>query len=315
MNAIRESFDNLPAAICIFSGKGLVRLVNRRMLSVGTMLLGSGVQTLGELRAALDQPPESIIADTSMPGVYHFPDGSILRFSEREITDRDGLHYTEVIAADVSELMAVRRQLAAENARLDAANRVLRKLGEDMADIVREEEILNMKIRVHDDLGYALLSVRHAYWQCNSLDELHTLAARCRTTIRLLCAEPQEPPADSLACAKQRAQALGVEVTLTGKFPDCAATEALFSLAIRECTANCIRHAGGSKVFADCRTGDGTAILTVTNDGRAPESPIREGGGLSGLRRLVRQASGQMTVESHPHFTLTITLPIQEEPT
>lgn len=31
MNAIKESFDNLPAAICIFS-KGLVRLMNRRML-------------------------------------------------------------------------------------------------------------------------------------------------------------------------------------------------------------------------------------------------------------------------------------------
>ena len=32
MNAIKESFDNLPAAICIFSSKGLVRLMNRRML-------------------------------------------------------------------------------------------------------------------------------------------------------------------------------------------------------------------------------------------------------------------------------------------
>ena len=32
MNAIKESFDNLPTAICIFSSKGLVRLMNRRML-------------------------------------------------------------------------------------------------------------------------------------------------------------------------------------------------------------------------------------------------------------------------------------------
>ena len=32
MNIIKESFDNLPAAICIFSSKGLVRLMNRRML-------------------------------------------------------------------------------------------------------------------------------------------------------------------------------------------------------------------------------------------------------------------------------------------
>lgn len=108
MNAIKESFDNLPTAICIFSDKALVRLANRRMLSVGAMLLGSGIQTLGELQAALAQPPESVKLDASMPGVYHFPDGSALRFSQRKITERDGQHYTEVIASDVSGLMTVR---------------------------------------------------------------------------------------------------------------------------------------------------------------------------------------------------------------
>ena len=224
MNAIKESFDNLPTAICIFSDKRLVRLVNRRMLSVGAMLLGSGIQTLGELQAVLAQPPESVKLDASMPGVYHFPDGSTLRFSERKITDRDGQHYTEVTASDVSGLMAVRGQLDAENARLDAANQALRKLGEDMADIVREEEILNMKIRVHDDIGYSLLSVRRAYRQCEDLDELHALAEQWRTTIRLLRTDPQESQHDALAYAKQRTKRLGAEVTLTGEFPKNSAT-------------------------------------------------------------------------------------------
>lgn len=159
MNAIKESFDKLPTAICIFSSKGLVRLMNRRMLAVGSWLLGSGIQTLGELQAVLKNPPETVTKDAAMPGVYHFPDGSALRFSENAITDRDGQRYTEVITADVSELMAVRTRLDAENARLDAANEALRKLGEEMADIVREEEILNMKIRVHDDIGYSLCSL------------------------------------------------------------------------------------------------------------------------------------------------------------
>ena len=146
--------------------------MNRRMLAVGAMLLGSGIQTLRELQAVLKNLPEAVTKDASMPGVYHFPDGSALRFSEHEITDRDGQHYTEVIAADVSELMAVRTRLDEENARLDAANEALRKLGEEMADIVREEEILNMKIRVHDDIGYSLLSVRRAYWRCENMDGL-----------------------------------------------------------------------------------------------------------------------------------------------
>lgn len=315
MNAIKESFDNLPAAICIFSSNGLVRLMNRRMLSVGAMLLGSGIQTLPELLSVLDNPPETITKDASMPGVYHFPDGSALRFSINEISDRDGLHYTEVIVSDVSELMAVRAQLDAENARLDEANRALRKLGEDMADIVREEEILGMKIRVHDDIGYSLLSVRRAYWQCEDMEQLHTLAEQWRATIRLLHTDVPEAPADALSYAALRAKELGAEVELTGDFPKDAAARELVSLAIRECTSNCIRHAGGTRIFADCRLGQHTAVLTITNDGSIPETPISEGGGLTGLRRRVEQAQGTMHIESRPCFMLTISVPIQEEST
>ena len=315
MNAIKESFDNLHAAICIFSSSGLVRLMNRRMLSVGAMLLGSGIQTLPELLSVLDNPPETITKDASMPGVYHFPDGSALRFSINEISDSDGLHYTEVIASDVSELMAVRTRLDEENARLDAANEALRKLGEEMADIVRDKEILDMKIRVHDDIGYSLLSVRRAYWQCEDMDELHTLAEQWRATIRLLHTDVPEAPADALSYAALRAKELGAEVELTGDFPKDAAARELVSLAIRECTSNCIRHAGGTRIFANCRLGQHMAVLTITNDGSIPETPISEGGGLTGLRRRVEQAQGTMRIESRPCFMLTISVPIQEEST
>ena len=80
-------------------------------------------------------------------------------------------------------------------------------------------------------------------------------------------------------------------------------------MAIRECTSNCIRHAGGTKIFADCYILGGASVLTRTNDGRAPETPVQEGGGLSGLRRRVEQASGQMTVETRPRFALAASIP------
>ena len=73
MNSIKESFDNLPVAVCFFDKRGVVRLMNRRMLSVGAELLGSGVQTLEELHRALDTPPESIERLDAEMGVYKFP--------------------------------------------------------------------------------------------------------------------------------------------------------------------------------------------------------------------------------------------------
>lgn len=88
MNAIKESFDNLPTAACFFDSKGLVRLMNRRMLDVGAALLGSGIQTLAELHAALAEPPETVAVVDAAMGVYQFPDGVMLRFEEKEILDR-----------------------------------------------------------------------------------------------------------------------------------------------------------------------------------------------------------------------------------
>ena len=61
MDIIKESFDNLPIAVCFFDSRGIVRLVNRRMLHVGDMLLGGGFQTLSEITVALENPPENVV--------------------------------------------------------------------------------------------------------------------------------------------------------------------------------------------------------------------------------------------------------------
>lgn len=47
MNSIKESFDNLPAAVCFFDKRGVVRLMNRRMLSIGAGAVGQRCADLG----------------------------------------------------------------------------------------------------------------------------------------------------------------------------------------------------------------------------------------------------------------------------
>ena len=78
MNIIKESFDNLPMALCFFNRRGIACLVNRRMLWVSTQLLGSSVQTLSELERALKSPPDTVAQLETQPPTYRFSDGSIL---------------------------------------------------------------------------------------------------------------------------------------------------------------------------------------------------------------------------------------------
>lgn len=314
MNSIKESFDNLPVAVCFFDKRGVVRLMNRRMLSVGAELLGSGVQTLDELRRALDTPPESIERLDAEMGVYKFPNGTVLRFVERQITDKSGGSYTEVTASDVTRLVTLQQELRKENARLEDANLRLKRLYDRMPEIVREEETLAMKLRVHDDIGHTILSARRALRQGESMEAIRESAEAWESTIELLCrANSMEEPEDAIEYAKARAAELGAEVIVEGSAPKDGEMRHIFALAIRECTSNCIRHAGGKRIFARFAPYRGGWAIHITNDGKVPDDEITEGGGLSALRRRIENAGGIMRIKSRPNFALSASLPYGEE--
>ena len=314
MNSIKESFDNLPVAVCFFDKRGVVRLMNRRMLSVGAELLGSGVQTLEELHRALDTPPESIERLDAEMGVYKFPNGTVLRFVERQITDKSGGSYTEVTASDVTRLVTLQQELRKENARLEDANLRLKRLYDRMPEIVREEETLAMKLRVHDDIGHTILSARRALRQGESMEAIRESAEAWESTIELLCrANSMEEPEDAIEYAKARAAELGAEVIVEGSAPKDGEMRHIFALAIRECTSNCIRHAGGKRIFARFAPYRGGWAIHITNDGKVPDDEITEGGGLSALRRRIENAGGIMRIKSRPNFALSASLPYGEE--
>ena len=69
---------------------------------------------------------------------------------------------------------------------------------------------------------------------------------------------------------------------------------------------NTVRHAKGTRLFVLLERTGTLWTIRCTNNGAAPSGPIREGGGLSSLRRQVEREGGTMTVESTPRFVLTI---------
>ena len=290
MDIIKESFDNLPMAVCFFNARGVACLVNRKMLQVSIQLLGSSVQTLTELEQALASPPETVVLLSAQPPTCRFLDGSILQFTQEVIRDSDGICYTQVTASDVTEL--VRQQYALE------------------------EEILTMKMRVHDDIGHSILSARRALLQESDLNTIRENAAVWEQSISLLHrANAMPQPDDQLEYAISRGRALGVQVRLGGELPKTVATRRLLALALGECVTNCVRHAGGTELYADMRPKGALLQVIMTNNGAIPQRPIREGGGLSALRRKIEAAGGTMTVSHQPRFALEVMLPMEKEET
>lgn len=176
--SIKEGSDNLPDGICFFDRQGTVQLINRKMMAISIILFGREIQTLDELHGALLCPPPNVKCLDSAILLYQFPDGTVQRFTESVITGRDGEQITEVTAADVTQLYARQKELNAENARLADANKRMKWLLDNMNDIVREEEILSMKIRIHDDIGHSILAAKKALVEHQDIEVIRENAAR-----------------------------------------------------------------------------------------------------------------------------------------
>jgi len=311
--SIKEGSDNLPDGICFFDEYGTVRLINKKMMSIGMMLFGKEIQTLDELHCALSCPQSGVECLDREIALYHFPDGTVHRFTESAIADRDGKQITEVIASDVTELYAKQDELNCENIRLADANRRMKWILDNMSDIVREEETLSMKIRVHDDIGHSILAAKKALIQQQDITVIRENAVLWETAVDLLYRANNMPAVqDEWQTVRNRAKELGVEIIFDGTLPEDEFVRHLLLLAIRESVTNCVRHAGGNRVFVKVADDGKQTTCAITNNGRAPQQAVIEGSGLSGLRRRIEREGGIMELTDSPRFVLTVTLPARE---
>ena len=291
MDRIKECFDQLPIGVCFFDKNSVVRLINHRMLSIVSHLRKNGVQTLAELEHSLQSPPTAVCCLNPLLQIYRFPDGKMLRFGKERITTKAGVLYTQITAADVTGLMQRQNQLKEENAKLEEANQRLRTLFEQMPQIIREEETLAMKLRVHDDIGHSILAARRALLQQASLEQVRASAALWERSIAVLYRSNQMTmQLEPLEGAKKRANQMGVKVLQVGDDPP---TQHLRRL--------CAWQEQGCMKFS------------LTNNGAPPEKEITEGGGLSMLRHHVEKVRGRMEIQSLPRFELMLSFPEEEE--
>ncbi len=315
MDKIKESFDSLPVGVCFFDKNGVVRLINHRMIAVVDNLRSGGIQTLSELENILLYPPKEIICLNASLNIFRFRDGKVLRFTKETIFTKSKNRYTQVTASDVTEIINRQKRLEDENQKLTEANERMKKLLEQMPEIIREEETLAMKLRVHDDIGHSILAARRALLRNANLIEMRESASLWEESINVLYRSNQIiEKSDPIEKAVSRAAEMGVSVIFEGNRPHSNKARSLAASAIRECSANCARHAGGTMLFVSFSKKRQFTEINITNNGTAPKTEIREGGGLSMLRQRIEENGGSMKITSIPQFMLTLRLSDKEEP-
>lgn len=309
-NMVKEAFDKLPNGICFFNENGIPVLCNLRMHRLCFELLGCDLQSREELAAALEELPEKSTA-VKKDNVYLMRDGTAWQFTVETTVDSYGETYTEYIAADVTRLNNLKAELEESNREQQENIRSIANISCNLAMITRNEEILKLKMKIHNELGESLRSAHHFLTEGCQMEKKDAFADRHIEMAKVLLGEVErekEPnPFDLLT---DIATAMGMNIVITGEVPQSEALRTMLSYAVRECLTNTIRHADGDTVYMKLFTAETNLVAVLTNNGNPPESRIIEGGGLGSLRARLLRSGGSMVITGLPRFQMKITLPL-----
>ena len=307
VDAIKETMDLLPAGIAFGKPDGTVVFRNLAVNELARRVTGKALDTIFAF-----QLPDSEESDGSPDRSTRvtLPDGSgSWRIHAEELT-LDGDPYIQLTASDITRQSEIIKELEGKNKKLRDIQMRLDLYNRQAEQIIIAQELLTARMAVHNELGNMLLECRHYLNDPASIDEEMLLQALKNTNKYLLNEfEGDDTERDPLAEALEMADAIGVEVSISGRIPAEGTGRRILSSAIIECATNTVKHAEGNLLLVDVRRNENLQSFVLQNNGNPPAGTIRESGGLGSLRKLVEKENGSMTIDSLPGFQLTISLP------
>lgn len=307
--AVKEAIDDLTTGVCFANKSGVILLCNKKMGSLSSDLIGSYPQTIDELINALNGDNKSLKV-SKIPdnlNLYRFPDNSVWKFSIFELSDG----FKQITAQNVTDIYELSEKLRTKNNELKKVNDKLNEMYARIAEHIHEQEILNLKMRIHDNIGASLIAISDMITDDEQgdfdtqIEILHNSISTLSGGIPNVSSTFDE--------VKQKAAKMKVEIALIGTIPQDTMIQTLISSALRVCVTNCVVHAKGNKVTVNISEHLNIVHVTITNNGDVPKGKIVEGSGLSNLRKSVETTGGEMFISHYPVFALILNLPVKEQ--
>ena len=183
---------------------------------------------------------------------------------------------------------------------------------EKIGDEIREQETLAMKMKVHDNFGRSLLSIRRILEKKEEPDNMREQLENLKQQVYILTSSTADNKEDQYEDTEKHARELGISIQIQGNYPDDLIYRRLTDRALRECVTNCARHAHGTAVYVEIKNSRDGYQIQITNNGESPSKNAKEGGGLSALRKAVEAEQGTMKTFFEPAFYLFLNFPLKE---
>lgn len=309
--SVKEAIDNMPRGVCCFKPGGRILLANRSMEEFCRIVTGKAL-TDGEAFESC------LLSGTLMPGcsreqlgerqVILTGDGTACFVSAQNV--QDGKSTVRVLTvSDMTEEYRKTMDLLDNQVKVSELNERLTRYNSEIVALASDREVLNAKVKIHDEMGSGLLAIRRYLKTGGTEEERANIIEKLRRNIEFLQHAPEENVTDEYALMIGTAGELGVSIEIDGDLPQEEPLKHIVATAIHECLTNTLRHAKGDEIRITVTDSKDRVRITFMNNGTQPEHEITEKGGLASLRVLTEQSGGSMKVLSMPEFAVVLSLP------
>lgn len=311
--SVKEAIDNLRTGLLLFRQEGDVLLCNCRMEELALQMTGHSFGNGKEFLKLLEEDTLSGGCTWEVFGgqkVLRLPDCSVWSITSHEIPRRRK-RLILLIADDITERWNAVTYLARQNQELEKRGQELRHTIENLQAICEAEEIARSKGRVHDLLGQRISLLLRILRDDRKMDQ-RMLMEFIRNLPTALREERMSDPARQLEMLKETFQGMEVSVEIRGELPEDEEVADCFTKIAVECATNAVRHGYATCIQLHFFQND-CWRMTVTDNGIPPAGPVREGGGISEMRRRIQRLGGTLELHIVPRFIIQIYVPKEAE--
>ncbi len=311
VHSIKSALENLPTGLAFGSEDGSLLLSNHRMHELSLSLTGKDLQNGHELWRDIERLSKTnICVMHGQSPAFNIDGKTVWQFSKSDLSINEHNSY-QIKASDITHLHGLYADLETLNARLHAQRIRQNILLYGLERNTAEQEALDMKVRVHDNFGSLLVTLKKLVRESpdvhimdDTFDAWSDLNHKISHFLR-----PQSEDDLTINEVLSLARQLGCQVDITGALPSDKAQRDLIVLAISEMLKNAAVHAKADRVSVSVRQDSLSYFAEIINHDKNPPDVIIEGGGLSGLRRKIEQSAGRMSIVIANGVCMGILLP------
>ncbi len=303
--------ERIDCGLLFAETDGTPVLVNARMRDISRQIIKKDRTYAANFwdRILSCEDPDIIKTEFAGNPTFIMRDGNVISFSRTKLSDGRKEYY-EILAQDVTELYKHTEELKEQNAELEKVEERLAGTYSNVADLRQERELLSYKLHIHDELGNSvLMGARLLDGRDIEHTDIDKLCENWTGTLNNLMsnAHQGEKTGENIYMdVINTAKTLGVRLILKGDRP---LRSDILSFALREAVYNSVKHAGADIVICEGKLSDNVYEFKISDNSRKAFSDIKEGGGLSNIRRLVEAQGGSFGISLERGVVLNITLP------